>query len=205
MRPIVLSLCDRTGVLVQPWLDAGYECWIVDVQHPTGLTRDGLLVRVGVDVRTWLPPRREYAIGFAQPPCTDQAVSGARWFVDKGLAGLAGAIELVERSRDVLAWIEAPWMLENPVGTISSYWRKPDYTFQPWHYGDNQSKQTCIWAGGGFVMPPREVIERPAEVREVVWKMAPSPERGDLRSVTSAAFARAVFEANEPLVRARAA
>ena len=60
-------------------------------------------------------------------------------------------------------------------------------------------------AGGGFVMPPREVIVRPADVRETVWKMAPSPNRGDLRSVTSAEFARAVFEANEPIVRERVA
>lgn len=193
---IVLSLCDRTGVLVRPWLDAGYECWIVDVQHQAGVHRDGYLVRVGADIRTWLPPRLDYWIGFAQPPCTDQAVSGARWFKDKGLAGLSGAIELVERSRDILAWIDAPWMLENPVGTISSYWRKPDHTFQPWHFGENESKQTCLWTGGGFIMPPREVLTRPADVQESVWRMAPSADRGDKRSITPAGFARAVFDAN---------
>ncbi len=201
----MLSLCDRTGVMVQPWVEAGYECWIVDIQHPSGIRWDGRMWIVGADIRTWLPPRREYAVAFAQPPCTDQAVSGARWFVDKGLAGLAGAIELVERSRDILAWTDAAWMLENPVGTISSYWRKPDYTFQPWHYGDNQSKQTCIWAGGGFIMPAREVIEKPEFVLETVWKMAPSPDRGDLRSITSPEFSRAVFQANEPWIRERVA
>jgi len=203
--PIVLSLCDRTGVLVEPWLEAGYECWIVDVQHAPGITREGRLVRAGADIRTWLPPRLEYVIGFAQPPCTDQAVSGARWFVDKGLAGLAGAIALVERSRDILAWTDAPWMLENPVGTIASYWRKPDATFQPWHYGDLESKKTCLWFGGGFVMPPYEFTLKPHDVRESCWKMGPSPDRGDKRSVTPRRFARAVFEVNEPLVRGRAA
>lgn len=198
MNQIVLSLCDRTGVMVQPWLEAGYECWIVDVQHPAGLHRDGRLVRVGADIRVWLPPLRRYVIAFAQPPCTDQAVSGARWFKDKGLAGLAGAVELVERSRDILAWTEAPWMLENPVGTISSYWRKPDHTFQPWHFGDRESKQTCLWTGAGFVMPAKAVIEKPADVKQSVWMMGPSADRGDRRSITPPGFARAVFEANAP-------
>jgi hypothetical protein len=50
-------MCDRTGAMVAPWLDAGYECWVVDTQHPAGAHRDGNLVRVGADVRTWLPRR----------------------------------------------------------------------------------------------------------------------------------------------------
>lgn len=195
---IVLSLCDRTGVMVRPWLDAGYECWIVDVQHPAGVHRDGLLVRVGADVRRWLPPRREYVAAFAFPPCTDQAVSGARWFKDKGLAGLAGAVELVEACRDILAWTDAPWMLENPVSTMSSYWRKPDHTFQPWHFGDLEQKQTCLWTGGGFVMPEKLVSVKPEGVKQSTWLMPPSADRGDLRSITPAGFARAVFEANAP-------
>ena len=82
-EPIVLSLCDRTDNMVRPWLDAGHECWIVDVQHPPGVEiRDypdsGRLVTVGADVLTWLPPRRDYLFVAAFPPCTDLAVSGAR-------------------------------------------------------------------------------------------------------------------------------
>jgi hypothetical protein len=209
--PIVLSLCDRTGTMVHPWLNAGYECWIVDTQHPRGVTRNGLLVTVGADVRAWLPPRRRYAAAFAFPPCTDQAVSGARWFKDKGLAGLAGAVELVERCRDILAWTEAPWLLENPVGTISKYWRKPDAYVHPWQFAgwnedverENYTKKTGLWIGGGFVLP----IQRPAPAphRDDIHKMAPSEDRGDKRSVTPTGFAIGVCEANEPLVRSRAA
>jgi hypothetical protein len=89
MSPIVLSLCDRTGQMVQPWLEAGYECWIVDVQHAPGETREGRLVKVGADLtRGYLPPRRDYAAAFAFPACTNLAVSGARWFQEKGLRGL---------------------------------------------------------------------------------------------------------------------
>lgn len=159
----------------------------------------GALVQIGADVRGWLPPRAEYAAVFAFPPCTDQSVSGARWFVDKGLAGLASAIELVERARDICEWSGAPWMLENPVSTISSYWRKPDYTFQPWQFGDLYTKKTCLWTGGGFVMPAGEFAEPPDGTRPLIHAMAPSPDRGDKRSVTPEGFARAVFAANTGL------
>lgn len=131
MSRIVLALCDRTGVIVRPWLDAGYECWSVDTQHAPGEIRDGLHVRVGADVTDWLPPRREYAFACAMPPCTDLAVSGARWFKDKGLDALAHALRVVVACRRILDWTDAPYFIENPVGTLSTYWRKPDYTFQP--------------------------------------------------------------------------
>lgn len=194
--PIVLSLCDRTGVMVQPWLEAGYECWIVDVQHKAGEHRSGKLVCVGADVLTWLPPRCDYAACFAFPPCTNLAVSGARWFKEKGLQGLIDGLEVVEACRRICEWTDAPWCLENPVSTLSTYWRKPDHTFHPWHFGELESKQTCLWTGGGFVMPEPEISVKPDGVRESVWKMAPSADRGDRRSVTSKGFARAVFNAN---------
>lgn len=150
---IVLSLCDVTTNMVQPWLEAGYECWCVDLQHPSGITKDGNLVLVGGDILEWLPPRRDYAIVFAFPPCTNLAVSGARWFTDKGLAGLSSAISLVEKCRDICEWSGAPYMIENPVGTLSTYWRKPDHSFDPcdyggWEPGDNYTKKTCLWTGG---------------------------------------------------------
>ena len=197
---IVLSMCDRTGVMVEPWLEAGYECWIVDQQHPAGVHRDGLLVRVGADLTRWLPPRVEYRIVFGFPPCTHLAVSGARWFQDKGLPGLAAAIEVVEAVRDRCEWSGAPWMIENPVGTLSTYWRKPDHRFDPcdfggWVDGDAYTKKTCLWTGNGFRFPPLRRVE--PVLGSYMHTLPPSDDRGDLRSVTPRGFARAVFEANE--------
>ena len=54
--PIVISCFDLTTTLVQPWADAGYLCYCVDLQHPPGETREGNIIRVGTDVREWLPP-----------------------------------------------------------------------------------------------------------------------------------------------------
>jgi len=98
---VVLSLCDYTGNMVKPWAKAGYECICVDVRHPAGEhTSDGI-TWVGADIRYWLPPKKDYAIVFAFPPCTNLAVSGARWFKDKGLRGLIEGLELVERCRAI--------------------------------------------------------------------------------------------------------
>lgn len=48
---IVLSLFDYSGVMVKPWLEAGYECIIVDLQHPPGWTIEGNLKKVGCDMQ----------------------------------------------------------------------------------------------------------------------------------------------------------
>lgn len=194
MNGIVLSLCDRTGNMVKPWRDAGYECWCVDIQHDGDQVRDGIRFIQG-DVLRFLPPKNIRAC-FAFSPCTNLAVSGARWFTEKGLYALAGSLDVVARCVQVCEWSGAPWLLENPVGTLSTYWRKPDYTFQPWNYGDLESKKTCLWTGGGFVMPAFEHVAKPDGVKESTWRMPPSADRGDKRSETFMGFANAVFEAN---------
>lgn len=196
----VLSLCDRTGNMVRPWAEAGFECICVDIQHET-TRREGNITFVGADIRDWLPPPRRYAIVFAFPPCTNLAVSGAGWFRQKGLGGLTEGVELVEACRRICVWSEAPWMIENPVSVLSSYWRKPDHSFDPCDYGgyldpegDRYTKKTCLWTGNGFVMPDTRPVS-PTEGSKM-HRLPPSADRGDLRSVTPAGFARAVMEAN---------
>lgn len=196
MSGLVLSLFDLTGNMVKPWADAGYETLCIDQQ------------RDGTDILRWLPPRREYKIVFAFPPCTNLAVSGARWFKDKGLAGLGSAIELVERARDICEWSGAPWMLENPIGTLASYWRKPDHAFHPWQFAghepaDNYTKKTCLWTGTGFVMPRAFPLLDAVAPDDRIHKAPPSADRANFRSATPMGFARAVFEANhKPALRA---
>ena len=203
----VLSLCDYTGIMVEPWIDAGYGVIIVDLQHPAGdgftRTKNGYPVRYfGGDVRKFLPPLQGYAAVFAFPPCTNLAVSGARWFREKGLDALCDSLSIVEWCRKICEWSGAPWMLENPVSTISSYWRKPDYMFDPCEYAgylpdpspEAYTKKTCVWTGGGFTMPEKKPVE--PVLGSMMHKLPPSEDRGNLRSVTPSGFARAVFEAN---------
>jgi len=204
----VLSLCDRTGNMVRPWAEAGFECFCVDVRHEHSNDRRGAVTWIGADIREWLPPPRRYAIVFAFPPCTNLAVSGARWFREKGIGGLTEALELVEACRRICEWSAAPWMIENPVSTLASYWRSPDYTFHPHEFGgwqdgagDDYAKRTCLWTGGGFRLPQKRPL--PAFRPLYIHNLPPSDSRGDLRSITPPGFARAVFEANAGRVQSR--
>ena len=201
MKQIVLSLCDRTGNMVQPWIEAGYEAITVDLQEsPTANPARHHFV---ADVTKWRYPLRfgPPAIVFAFPPCTHLAVSGARWFKDKGLRSLIEALSIVDACREICETSGAPWMLENPVSTLATYWRKPDHAFHPHEYtafelADNYTKKTCLWAGGGFVMPhpaPAALNEAPDDR---IHKAPPSDERADFRSATPMGFARAVYKAN---------
>ena len=89
----VISLCDLTGHMVRPWVDAGFQAIIVDPQH--GATRwDGPTLKVAGTVEDFLELPHiaslfrsgDVAAVFGFPPCTDMAVSGARWFAAKRAA-----------------------------------------------------------------------------------------------------------------------
>jgi hypothetical protein len=196
---LVLSLCDWTGNMVRPWAEAGYPCMTVDVRPTTGEIPN--VIRIQADVRRFLPPRCTYAAVFAFAPCTNVAVSGARWFKEKGLHGLTEALEVAESCVRICEWSGSRWMLENPVSTLASYWRKSDYAFDPCEYGgylaptgDAYTKKTCLWTGGGFVMPEKRPV--PPTEGSKMHRLAPSADRANTRSVTPMGFAHAVFAAN---------
>jgi hypothetical protein len=190
--------------MVRPWADAGYFCFCVDVQHPRGVTKRDNVYFVGADILDWLPPREDYAAAFAFTPCTNLSVSGARWFQEKGIGGLLSGLSLFRRGVEILEWTEAPWMAENPVSTLSTYFRKPDYAFHPYEYAgylpeeqrqrEAYTKKTCLWTGGGFRMPPPRPVH-PA-LKSFIHFMPPSKDRANQRSVTPRGFAAAVFKAN---------
>lgn len=150
MQDVMISAFDYTTTMAQPWAEAGYLCYCVDTQHAPGETREGNIVRVGADMLDWLPPRGKVAFAAFFTPCTDVAVSGARWFRDKGLGRLIRALQLFKRSVDIAEMLGCPYLIENPVGTVSTYWRKPDHTFDPCDYGDPYTKKTCLWTGGAL-------------------------------------------------------
>jgi len=195
---IVYSLCDYTGNMVKPWADAGYECVCFDTQHSIRADRaEGNITYRYADVRSMTPDDIPDALMiFAFPPCTHLAVSGARDFEKKGLRQFIDGLEIVESCRLLCQYSGAPWMLENPVSRLSSAWRKPDHYFHPWQYGDGYTKKTCLWTGGGFVMPEPTTKEKPDNCDERIWKMPPSADRANLRSATPMGFACAVFNVN---------
>ena len=198
----VLSLFDLSTVAVQPWADAGYHCSCVDIQHTTRLSGDIEVFGIDITQRDWDIDPGYYSMVMAFPPCTHLAVSGARWFKGKGLRALAEAIELVARAADICEDSGAPYFIENPVSTLSTYWRKPDYMFDPCDYAgylddpapEAYTKRTCLWTGGGFVMPEPKRVD--PVLGSVMHRIPPGDERSNIRSRTPMGFAKAVFAAN---------
>lgn len=123
----------------------------------------------------------------AHPPCTDLAVSGARWFASKG-GRLATALEFVR------LLLDAPIpriAVENPVSIISSRIRKPDQIVQPWMFGHGETKATCLWLKNLPPLMPTNIVGGRAGR---VWRLAPSPERWKDRSRTLPGIAAAMAE-----------
>ena len=130
------------------------------------------------------------------PPCTEFAGSGARWWADKPPELLDEAIDTVRACLRITDEAHPKWWaLENPVGRLARM--VPElgkwlYTFQPWEYGDPEVKRTCIW--GEHKKPVKTPVAGPYTAR--VHRMAPSPDRQRLRSITPPGFAQAFFETN---------
>lgn len=201
---MVISLFDFSGNLVSPWAEAGYDCFCYDIQHPSAPVTvrrgAGSITKMRADLSEFpmagAPRPGTVAFVAAFPPCDHLAVSGARWFVGKGLRKLAHSINLFATAAEYCEAAGAPYFIENPVSTISTYWRKPDHAFDPCDYGDPYTKKTCLWTGGGFVMPPKCRVE--PTLGSKMHLLPPSADRANKRSETPMGFARAVFLANAP-------
>lgn len=111
---------------------------------------------------------------------------------------LRDSLELFAACEHAAKWSGVPYMIENPVGKFSDHMLEPDITYQPWQYGDNFLKRTCLWVGNGFVIPEPTVPLKPANVLPSIWSMPDTAQRQDKRSETPMGFARAVFDANHP-------
>lgn len=207
----IVSLCDLTGKMVKPWVDAGYNAVLVDPQHPPGIHTEGSITRIGrvidhPDTWRFLSELDDVVFTACFPPCTDLAVSGARWFESKREADPAfqfKAMQVVWQCHVVAEMLGAAYFIENPISQISSLWRKPDYFFHPYEFtgyqpADNYTKKTCLWAGRDFVMPMEYMDGSLGKPDDRIHKCPPGDERANIRSATPEGFAIAVFICNEP-------
>ena len=234
MGRIVISLYDFTGEAVRPWALAGYECHIYDIQHPYGPhkqrvgSKGGSITTHRKDLHrteTFEGLLREYegkpvVFGMGFPVCTDMAVSGAAHFKRKAEANPSFQIDAVGYAVDCGDFFEAlgvPYFIENPVSVLATQWRKPDYNFHPYQYGeylddheavhprwpdyiadrDAYTKKTCLWTGGGFVMPVKIPTCKPTGYSTQHLKLGGKSQRTkDIRSATPRGFAKAIYETN---------
>jgi hypothetical protein len=124
----------------------------------------------------------------AFPPCTYLAVSGARWFKrseDRIKYQDAAVKFFLEIACSTIGRIA----IENPIGIMSTRWRKPDQIIQPWMFGHGETKATCLWLKNLSNLEPTNIVEGR---NGRMWREPPSPGRWKNRSRTYQGIADAM-------------
>ena len=176
-----LVACEFSGVVREAFRKRGHDAWSCDIlpaddNSPYHFQEDVL----GILNNGW-----DLMIAF--PPCTHLCVSGARWFKNK-IAEQQEAMDFFLS----LANARVPRIaIENPVGIMSTYYRKPDQIIQPWQFGHGETKSTCLWLKNLPLLKPTNIVAG-REAR--IHKMPPSADRGKLRSITYQGIANAMAE-----------
>ena len=180
----VLIACEESQVVTKAFRKKGVEAYSCDIQPCSGGYPEWHIQQDARLMNTY-----EWDMLIAFPPCTHLAVSGARWFEEKRKKGWQQeAIYFFMH----FAFSQCPKVaIENPIGIMSTVWRKPDQIIQPWQFGHGETKATCLWLKGLPLLQPTNIVEG-REQR--IWKMPPSKDRGKLRSKTYQGIADAMAE-----------
>jgi len=183
----VLVACEYSGVVRDAFAARGHDAWSCDIlptESPGQHYQD--------DIRNMLEEYWDLMI--AHPPCTYLSVSGLHW--NKRIEGRAAKTE--KALRLVRTLLDAPIpkiALENPVSCISTQIRKPDQIIQPWQFGHDASKKTCLWLKNLPLLVPTKIITKKRYANQTPSgqnKLGPSPERAKLRSLTYKGIAEAM-------------
>ena len=174
----ILIACEFSGTVREAFTKLGHDVTSCDIE-PTDIPGK----HYQGDVNDIINDGWDMMIAF--PPCTYLCVSGARWFKDRK-PQQENALDFVHK----LMCSDIPKIcIENPVGVISTRIKKPDQIIQPYEYGHGETKKTCLWLKNLPKLKPTNIVEG-RENR--IHKMAPSKNRGKLRSITYDGIAEAM-------------
>jgi hypothetical protein len=178
----VLIACEESQEVCIKFRELGHEAFSCDVldcsgSHPEWHIKDDVLKVID----------SSWSLMIAFPPCTHLAVSGARYFAQKikdgrQKQGIDFFMSMINAPIEMIA-------VENPIGIMSTIYRKPNQIIQPWQFGHGETKATCLWLKNLPELTPTKIVEG-REQR--IWKMAPSKERSKLRSKTYPGIADAM-------------
>jgi len=148
----VLVACEYSGVVREAFHKRGHDAWSCDLlptdipgQHIQGDAIEA------VNNGSW-------DLMVAHPPCTHLAVSGARHFAKKILDGRQQ--QGIDLFMGFVTDKIPKWCIENPVGIMSSLYRKPDQIINPWQFGEPYQKTTCLWLKGLSKLNPTNIVGR---------------------------------------------
>lgn len=188
----ILIACEYSGAVRDALLRRGHDAISCDL-----LPTDAPGPHIEGDVLPHLGDGWDMMIAF--PPCTDLAASGAKHFDAKRADG-----RQARAAAFFMALVNAPIprvAIENPVGVMSTLYRPPDQIIQPYEYGHEATKTTCLWLRGLPPLQPTRVVGKGA--RHVTkggnslpawYNLPPSADRWKIRSATWPGIAEAMAE-----------
>jgi hypothetical protein len=189
----VLVACEFSGIVRDAFRDRGHQAWSCDLlpsdrsntYHIRGDIRDILKNTDNV-----------WDLMVAHPPCTHLAVSGARWFSNR----IQEQEEALEFVRFLMNAPIGKIAIENPISIISTKIRKPDQIIQPWMFGHETTKATCLWLKNLPVLTPTNIVGKgerkyyPNGTSSPIWHAKTGGGDGKERSVTFQGIADAMAE-----------
>lgn len=190
----ILIVCESSGIVREAFRAHGHDAWSCDLLPPD----DGSPHHFQCDARDI---GGEWDLMGFHPPCTYLSVSGMHWTA-RGLRDP----KLTSDALDLVKWCMShtcAWYLENPVSIISSRIRKPDQIIQPYQFGEDASKKTCLWLNSlpplrpTHFVPPRIVNGKQRWSNQTDSgqnKLTPSPDRWKQRSKTYSGIAAAMAD-----------
>ena len=190
----VLIACEYSGVSRRAFEALGHDVLSADFEP----AEDGSPFHYQGDCFDLINDRH-FDLMIAHPPCTYLSVSGMHW-TTRGLRDPQLTEDALDFVRRLMAAPIRHIAIENPVSVISSRIRKPDQIIQPWQFGEDASKATCLWLKNLPPLVPTQTVEPRIVDGKKRWanqtdggqnRLAPSADRWKLRSATYPGIAAA--------------
>lgn len=149
----ILVGCEESQAVTIELRKLGHEAFSCDVMESSGGYPQW---HIQGDLLKELHKGWDMLIAF--PPCTHLAVSGARHFEQKikdgrQQQGIDFFMEMINAPIDKIC-------VENPIGIMSTKYRKPNQIIQPWMFGDKAQKSTCLWLKNLPLLVPTNIVEK---------------------------------------------
>lgn len=197
--PRVLVACEESQAVTLALREEGVEAYSCDLLPCSGGHPEWHIQADALQVC-----KIEWDAVIAFPPCTNLAVSGARWFPAKqrdGRQQMGIGFFLAFTALDHIPCVA----IENPIGIMSRLYRQPDQIIQPYMFGHPETKATCLWLKGLPKLTPTDDVKDvmdtlPANEKHRVHEMPPGPMRGMLRSKTYKGVAKAMAKQWVPVI-----
>ena len=191
----ILVACEESQAVTKELRKLGHEAYSCDIQECSGGVQKWHLK---VDALELLKMKWDMIIAF--PPCTHLCNSGQRWFTEgkKDRKLQEDAIDFFMKFANADCEKIA---IENPVGIMSSYFRKPDQIINPYEFGETECKNTCLWLKGLPKLKPTNIIPKEQRTHNI-WQARfngkqyswNDKETGKLRSKTFPGIAKAMAQ-----------